>query len=247
MVGGMAQNLALRTARIDARLSQEDLARRIREAGYRGGDPNGCTRGMVQRWESGQVRRPQGRYLIALENVLGVPAASLGFADAAAGMDRSRALADAGLDSPMPLPEPGARYGPLSGIWLSEYEFPSSGRGAVFSNRHHVLMLQRGAHLMVRSLPASASRLSLELDVNGQVITGTWTEHTSADGYYRGAVYHGAIQMLADPTGQRMAGKWAGFSRDLEINTGPWTLELITESVTAEAIRQHDKRTEPPT
>src|SRR5258708_36870281 len=115
---GVGPNLALRNARLDGRLSQEDLARRIREAGYRDGDPNGCTRGMVQRWESGQVRRPQGRYLIALENVLGAPAAHLGFADAAAGTARSGSLADAGLDSPMPLPQPVRPSLPLGGLRL---------------------------------------------------------------------------------------------------------------------------------
>lgn len=241
----MSLNLALRDARLRAHLSQDDLARHIREAGFRGGDTNSCTRGMVQRWESGRVRRPQGRYLIALESVLGQPAASLGFADAAAGMDRQRALADAGLDSAMPLPDPAARYGPLTGIWLSRYEFPSTGRGTL-ANRHYVMLLQRGAHLMVRSLPASASRLSLEMDVNGTVVTGTWTEQTSQDGYYRGAVYHGAIQMLLAPTGRSMAGKWVGFGRQLNVNTGAWSLELVAESVAPEAMRQYDRKLEPP-
>jgi transcriptional regulator with XRE-family HTH domain len=227
----MGVNLALRDARIRAHLSQDDLARRIREAGFRNGDSNACTRGMVQRWESGRVRRPQGRYLIALEHVLGMPAASLGFADEAVGLDRVRALADAGLDAAMPLPEPGARYGPLSGIWLSSYEYPSTGRAGTFTGRHYVLVLQRGAHLMVRSQPASSSRLSMELDVNGQVATGTWTEQTSESGHYRGAVYHGGVQMLEDPTGHRMTGKWVGFGRDLEVNTGPWKLERVTESL----------------
>jgi hypothetical protein len=49
-------------------------------------------------------------------------------ADQRLGMDRERTLADAGLDSSMPLPDPAANYGPLSGIWLSEYEYPSSSR-----------------------------------------------------------------------------------------------------------------------
>jgi hypothetical protein len=186
---------------------------------------------MVQRWESGRVRRPQARYLIALESVLGQPAASLGFADAAAGMDRARVLAEAGLDTPVPAPEPGVNYGPLTGIWLSEYEYPSSSRGRTYTGRHYSMVLQRGAHLMVRSLPRSYSRLSMEMDVNGQVVTGTWTEQTAEGGYYRGAVYRGAIQMLTEPTGHRMAGKWVGFGRDLDVNVGPWKLELITNSV----------------
>lgn len=241
----MGQNLALRDARVRAHLSQDDLARRIREAGFRNGDTTACTRGMVQRWESGKVRQPQGRYLIALECVLGQPAASLGFADAVAGTDRRRTLAESGLDSAMPLPDPAANYGPLTGIWLSRYEFESSGRGTL-SNGHYVMVLQRGAHLMVRSLSASASRLSLEMDANGQVVTGTWTEQTSADGFYHGAVYHGALQMLLAPTGRSLAGQWVGFGRRLEMKTGAWSMELVTESVAPEAVALYDKRIEPP-
>jgi len=233
----MAPNTALREARHRAHMSQDDLARRIREAGFRTGDPNGCSRVMVSRWESGKVRRPQGRYLLALEDVLGQPAASLGFdADEHYGMDRRKALTDAGLDTAMPLPEPAARYGPLTGIWLSSYDYPSSGRGQTYTGRHHVMLLQRGAHLMVRSLPAPSSQLSMDMSVNGQVVTGTWTEQTEPGGYYGGAVYHGAIQMLTEPTGRRMAGRWLGFGRDLGINDGPWTLTLVDAEVNEAAV-----------
>jgi hypothetical protein len=44
------------------------------------------------------------------------------------GMDRHQALADVGLDQGMPLPVPSGQYGPMTGIWLSAYEYFSSGR-----------------------------------------------------------------------------------------------------------------------
>ena len=62
----------------------------------------------------------------------------------------------------------------------------------------------------------------MDLTANGQVLTGTWTEETNPAGYYHGAVYHGAIQLLLEPTGRRMTGKWVGFGRDFDLNTGPW-------------------------
>jgi transcriptional regulator with XRE-family HTH domain len=230
-------NTALREARRRAHLSQSDLARKIREAGYLSGDTNGCTREMVQRWESGKVRRPQARYLLALENVLGQPAENLGFdADLHYGMDRGRALADAGLDTALTLPDPAERYGPLSGIWLSAYEYRSSGRNAAFTSSHYVLILQRGGRLMVRSLPASESQLSMDLTVNGQVVTGTWTEQTRGDGYYRGSVYHGALQMLEQEGGRLLAGRWVGFGKEGEVNDGPWSLTLVDEHVGQEAV-----------
>lgn len=237
----MAVNTALREARRRAHLSQDDLARRIREAGFRNGDSNGCTRGMVQRWESGKIQRPQARYLLALENVLGQPAENLGFADAAVGLDRARAEADAGMSDTMPMPDPEANYGPLTGIWLSRYTYPSSGRGADFTSSHYVVLFQRGARLAVHSVPASASRLGMDLQVNGQVITGTWTERTSEAGHYRGSVYHGAAQMLLAPTENRMVGKWVGFGRDMDVNVGPWSLERVESSVDAEAIERWNR------
>jgi hypothetical protein len=89
---------------------------------------------------------------------------------------------------------------------------------------------------MIRSLPASESQLSMDMSVNGQVVTGTWTEQTRGDGYYRGAVYHGGLQMLEDPGGGRFAGKWVGFGKEGEINDGPWTLTLVDDRVDVSAV-----------
>jgi hypothetical protein len=194
---------------------------------------------MVQRWESGQTRCPQGRYLLALEAVLGQPAASLGFADQRYGMDRHQALADAGLDQGMLLPVPSGQYGPMTGIWLSAYEYFSSGRDQSFTGKHHVIILQRGARLMARSL------LSLGMTANGQVVTGTWTEQTDTAGCYQGAVYHGAIQLLTEPSGHRMTGRWIGFGRDLEINDGPWTLTLVDGQISPDAVERWNREPQP--
>ena len=79
-------------------MSQADLARAIREAGFKAGDPNSCTVTQVKRWERGSTRRPQARYLLALEHVFGEPAANLGFdADVSVGIDRAQAIAESGL------------------------------------------------------------------------------------------------------------------------------------------------------
>ena len=242
-------NVALREARIRAHLSQDQLAGLIREAGFRFGhlgNTNGCSVRMVQRWESGETRRPHARYLLALEAVLGQPAENLGFdADVRHGMDRGRALRDAGLDEDLAAPEPAESYGSLSGIWLSDYEYRSSGRGETFHGRHYVMLLQRGGRLMVRSLPASKSRLSMDLSVNGQVATGTWAEQTQADGYYRGAVYTGAIQLLEREDGRHLTGAWVGFGKEPEeINTGAWSLTLVDEHVNTKAVERWNRAPE---
>lgn len=232
------RNVQLIAARRHAGLSQEQLARRIQDAGQRLGHPNECNRANVARWETGT--QPQPFYVLLLEATLAQPAASLGLHD----MDRDQLLAAAGLDTTTPVPEPSAKYGygPLTGIWLSEYSYPSSSRGATFTSRHYVQILQRGAHLNIRSLPKQHSRLSLDLTVNGEWIKGTWAEHTAEGGYYRGAVYDGTIAMFLDKTSHRMSGKWHGYGRDPgEINDGPWRFTLIAGQVDRETRETWDR------
>ena len=70
------ENLVLRRVMKRLNVSQEELARRIREDGR---DTAGCNRAMVDRWLRGITKCPQPRYLRALERVTGLPAASLGY------------------------------------------------------------------------------------------------------------------------------------------------------------------------
>ena len=241
----MAPNTALRQARLALRLSQDEMAVAIRDAGDRLGMPNGCTKRLVQRWESGTVTLPRAVYVRALEYVTGKPVDSLGFASAAEryGLDPDEALA-IGSGPWIPLADPKAQPGPLTGIWLSGYEYESTGRGASFMSRHYVAVVQHGGRLQARSMPGSRSRVMMDLTANGQVLTGTWTEETNPVGYYRGAVYHGAIQLLLEPTGRKMTGKWVGFGRDFDLNTGPWNLELVTTSITEQAMTEYSKPVE---
>lgn len=234
-------NTALIEARRRAGLSQYTLAREIRRFGFTTGNPNGCTREMVARWDRGKVRRPQPQYLTALEHILGMPVASLGFdADLHYDVDRPRVLSESGLDAPFRLPDPAGSYGPMSGVWLSSYRYASSGRGREYVSRHYVVLLQTGGRLMIRSVPASASELSMSLSLNGRIVTGTWTERTRPDGYYRAATYHGAIQLIAAEDERRMDGKWIGFGKGGEINDGGWAMELTEPSLSPEAVSRWD-------
>lgn len=143
---------------------------------------------------------------------------------------------------------PAGQLGPrgdYSGVWLSRYEYFSSGRNATFTGQHYVTLLQHGDRLTVRSLPGSAdSSLTLDLTVDGNVVTGTWVEQTEPESYYRGARYHGSIQMLAEPTGRRMTGKWVGFGKNMDINTGPWELIFQDASTNKATLERYNR---PPT
>jgi hypothetical protein len=71
------------------------------------------------------------------------------------------------------------------------------------------------------------------------VVTGTWSERTSPNGYYRGATYHGSLQLVADPMGRSMTGKWLGFGKRFKVNTGEWELTWVDGPPSRRAIRRY--------
>lgn len=222
----LTPNTTLKAIRLGLRMSQDDLARAVVAAGVRIGKPNQCSKRTVQRWEAGA--NPRGAHVLALEAVTGMPAAALGI---------TWPMSD------VPQLGPDDAVGALSGVWLSRYEYPSTSRGATYAGYHYVALVQTGDRLQGRSLPKSSnSALRLDLTTAGHVVTGTWTEHTSADSYYKGAVYHGAIQLLADPTGRRLAGQWVGFGRNGDVNVGPWSLTLVEASLSTATLARWDRR-----
>ena len=240
-------NAALRAVRESMRMSQEELARAVRNAGDQLGEPNGCDKRTVQRWEAGLVSAPRGNYARALEYVTGQPITNLGFdgSDEQSGMSRRQAIGIAAAATVIPISEAKAK-GPLTGIWRSRYEYPSSSRGKTFSSSHHVLVIQHGARVQVRSLQGSGAGLvRMDLSVDGSVATGTWSEDTSETGYYRGARYSGAIQLMIDPSGHRMSGQWVGYGRSFDINTGPWTLDLVSADTSKAVVEQYNRPVEP--
>jgi hypothetical protein len=174
----------------------------------------------------------------------------IGFSEAGDrdGMSRRQAIgAAAAAAAVIPLSEAktgkAPALGPLTGTWLSRYEYVSSSRGGqVFTDQHYVLLIQRGTRVQARSIAGSApSRLIMDLTADGSVLTGTWREETNPAGYYAGATYHGAIQVIAGPTGHRMTGQWTGFGKDGEVNNGPWQLDLVSSGTSREAMQRYSQ------
>jgi hypothetical protein len=126
----------------------------------------------------------------------------------------------------------------LAGIWRSTYTYHSSGRGQDFTGEHYVVLRHSGDGLTGQSLPTNeGSELTLRLSLERALATGTWTERTAPSGYYQGASYHGTIQLVVDPMGRTMTGKWLGFSKDFKVNSGPWTLSRVEDS-TSKRVQQ---------
>ncbi|HTJ66697.1 MAG TPA: hypothetical protein VL551_04140 [Actinospica sp.] len=72
-------NFKLRNARQAMRLSQSQFADAIRAAGNAVGDPNRCTKRLVQKWETGEHTKCTLPYLRVLMIMTGLPASELGF------------------------------------------------------------------------------------------------------------------------------------------------------------------------
>lgn len=247
-------NSTLRAVRMGLLMSQDEFARAIREAGERAGQPNDASKRLVQRWEGGTTGAPRPLYARALEAVTGLPIDSLGFPSPVLARVSDDGHGGHDLqDSPVGIPAAGtaagtqaAPRGNYSGVWLSTYEFVSSGRGnEVFTGKHYVVLLQHGNRITGRSLPNASlnpdSPLTLDLQLDGSTVTGTWTEQTATGGYYRGARYFGALQMLVEPTGRRMAGKWVGFGKEFDVNTGPWELRLMDASTAKTTLEAYSR------
>jgi hypothetical protein len=113
----------------------------------------------------------------------------------------------------------------FSGVWHSTYTYPSTSRNGTFTGEHELQFFRAGNQLVVQSLPNdTGSYALLRLTVDGRVLTGTWHEYTSPEGYYKGATYYGAIQFVLSEDGDSMHGKWVGFGKRMDVKTGDWKL-----------------------
>jgi len=97
-----------------------------------------------------------------------------------------------------------------------------------------------------RSPKLNLNSFTMLLDrVEANVATGTWTEDTDQGGYYNGARYSGAIQLLIEPSGHRMSGSWVGYGRSFDVNTGPWQLDLVSSDTGKQAMERYSRPPEP--
>lgn len=67
----------LRALRHEIGVSQEGFAAAVRKAGAELGEPNKCTKRLVQKWEHGEHARPHPKYRRAITAATGTPWRSL--------------------------------------------------------------------------------------------------------------------------------------------------------------------------
>jgi hypothetical protein len=118
----------------------------------------------------------------------------------------------------------GPNLAELAGDWTSRYTYFSTGRDAEFEGVHSIRLRAEGGRLVGRSEQTATGCVELDLRADGLLITGSWTERTTPSGYYRGSVYHGIVQLVVDPVGRSMVGRWLGPDKHFTINSGRWAL-----------------------
>ena len=96
---------------------------------------------------------------------------------------------------------PAEAMGPATGVWLPE-PGPKATQGRSPGSGWAPMSTPAPAASKLRacSLPGSAaSRLMMDLTINGQVITGTWAEETNPAGYYQGSTCSPASSQRSSP------------------------------------------------
>lgn len=80
----------------------------------------------------------------------------------------------------------------------------------------NVTVKQFGKHISAKFKSFDGVNYMIGRVEQGSFITGTWHNE------YRGGTYHGAFQLYISPPGKLMVGKWIGFSKTNEIQSGVW-------------------------
>lgn len=118
--------------------------------------------------------------------------------------------------------------------WQSTHWYPSADDVKEEQCTHTVAAHRRGNKWVLESLPDDdKSHMVVNLTVDGNLATGSWSENTLGDSEYEGATYSGAMQLLISKDGNQMDGKWVGIGREPKadgtfepkIYSGRWLLQ----------------------
>lgn len=130
----------------------------------------------------------------------------------------------------------------VDGIWRSRYVYSSSEVPDTDLVDEHLLVLKthRGGIRAASLESEKGSNLTVELDIEGSVATGSWRELTPQ----RQRAYHGACQLVLNHTGDELTGVWTGFSRTGTVGTGEWTMRRLSDSTSRKSRRKLEKSEE---
>jgi len=226
----------LRNARVGLGLSQDELAAELRQLGAAS-----ASKRHVQRWENGVI--PGRHYARYLSAIFGVTPDDLGLPAVVEDGDGARHVRAWSPFTPPPGSDAApASDGRLPGVWLSRYQYFSTGRSGLYISQHHMVLTREGTSVSLDSLPLGvAPAMTINLTMDGQVLTGAFEERTDPRGHYLGERRWGALQLIVTPNRRYMYGKWCAWGSGQRINTGPWELTWITADTSAESLDSYSR------
>ncbi len=159
---------------------------------------------------------------------------SAGLSLAAAASDRPTPESRGDLGGAAPsVGKPGEGLPGFTGIWHSRHVHPADPAGtAARVDEHYVAIRQEGRRLTGESVATATagSSLRVELELSGQIATGTWQLRRAPVEGRPSVVNHGVLQLVVDRRGQRMTGRWAGFDHESRISSDVWEFDRVDEA-----------------
>lgn len=127
----------------------------------------------------------------------------------------------------------------LNGIWKARYTYESSVTQGRLEDEYLIVLKQGRGGVTGRSIKRpEGSKLTLELELERSMATGTWQELTPESQ----RAYHGACQLRLNSTGDRLEGRWLGFRRDDMIEDGPWTWQRLDKRTSWRTRRRYENQ-----
>jgi hypothetical protein len=128
----------------------------------------------------------------------------------------------------------------FTGIWRCSYWYPSNNHDGDDVSEYYVNVRRKpSGQLVMESLPnESGAYILVTLKIDDNIATGSWEEHSSPTGEFKGMIYSGVMQLLVGPSRQTMTGLWVGVGRDRKANaakmySGKWKLVRAGDNATS--------------
>jgi hypothetical protein len=115
----------------------------------------------------------------------------------------------------------------ITGLWHSYYEYGKGAADGMLSSEHDVQFVREQDRWVGTSLPnEEGSRVTFELaSLDNEEFRGSWVEHTSPAGHYKGREFSGLIMFLLNAEGTELNGMWLGAgSSSQRVKAGKWML-----------------------
>ena len=114
-----------------------------------------------------------------------------------------------------------ARPRNVTGLWQVPYRFEDAGNRE--TEAQIIELRQLGTHVFGKTIASTHHKDVIRGSFRHEIyFSGTWRS------IKRGQIYHGTFQLILHPLGQKLEGRWLGFSKKNVVKHGRWTWTLLS-------------------